>query len=416
MEGRQFDRIARALAAAATRRAGLAALIGSVAGAGSAAAIAAARPRGRRTPGAEGPCKSTRRPDNVCTRDSECCTNICNRKTGDRNRDRKGRCRCIRRGGPCTATHNCCSRAGQQMVCTRGVCGEANPAPPPPPPPPSCQADVCSSGCEFSSVQAAIDAAASGATIVIGPGTWDEDILVGKDVTLTCCPSEVTTLRNATANRRTILFDSTASTLPTLTIRDLVITKSDASGQDGGGIAGQGHLVLEGATIIEDCQCDNFCKGGGVALGDGTSTPFATLVMSGNSIIRNCIASEGAGVFLDSYATATFSGQAKLQGNTASSDGGGLYTYYKSAATINGSAEISGNTAVRGGGVYYYGYGSGASIAVNAGVTITGNTATNGAGNGGGIFGDGSEGTATVNGGASISGNTPDQCAGTVSC
>jgi hypothetical protein len=43
---------------------------------------------------------------------------------------------------------------------------------------------VCAKGCAFTGIQAAINAASSGATITIGPGAYDENVVVGKSVTL----------------------------------------------------------------------------------------------------------------------------------------------------------------------------------------------------------------------------------------
>jgi len=43
---------------------------------------------------------------------------------------------------------------------------------------------VCASGCAFSSIQSAITAASSGATITIGPGTYVENVVVTKPLTL----------------------------------------------------------------------------------------------------------------------------------------------------------------------------------------------------------------------------------------
>lgn len=43
---------------------------------------------------------------------------------------------------------------------------------------------VCASGCAFTSIQAAINAASPGATITIGPGNYFENIVVNKSVTL----------------------------------------------------------------------------------------------------------------------------------------------------------------------------------------------------------------------------------------
>jgi nitrous oxidase accessory protein NosD len=43
---------------------------------------------------------------------------------------------------------------------------------------------VCAKGCSFTGIQAAINAASSGATITIGPGAYDENVVVSKSVTL----------------------------------------------------------------------------------------------------------------------------------------------------------------------------------------------------------------------------------------
>jgi hypothetical protein len=120
MDRTTFDRITRVLGSAGSRRAGLrmaaAALFGAgatrVVGPGTAAA----------TPRPAGPCKSTKRQDNTCTKASQCCTGVCDTSKGATNKDGQGRCRCVRRGGNCTEDRNCCSRRGQQMTCIGGVC------------------------------------------------------------------------------------------------------------------------------------------------------------------------------------------------------------------------------------------------------------------------------------------------------
>ncbi len=45
--------------------------------------------------------------------------------------------------------------------------------------------DVCPTGCSYSSIQAAVDGAVSGATITVGPGTYAENITVDKYVKIT---------------------------------------------------------------------------------------------------------------------------------------------------------------------------------------------------------------------------------------
>ena len=220
MDGGIFDRLTRLLASRLTRRSGLAAAALSL------PAVAAARQphggarngnsdsdsdsngnsKGRgRGPQQEGPCGDGRRKGNICTKDSQCCTGYCEVSLGKKNVDRKGRCRCIRRGKPCTPKQTCCGKA----ACVDGVCGATAP------PPPACQetggtcatdADccscltcvsgacaacvplVCASGCDYTTVGDAYAAASAGDTIYIGPGTYPTAITIDKDITLAACP------------------------------------------------------------------------------------------------------------------------------------------------------------------------------------------------------------------------------------
>jgi predicted outer membrane repeat protein len=144
-----FDRIARTLAGAATRRDGFRALIGAavaVIGAGGGAVVDAApngqqkrraeragaskKPSAKGKPSAQGPCGNGKRKDNICTSDGDCCTGICNLGAGKKNKDRRGRCRCMKRNKPCTADVNCCNT----LTCNQGRCSMHKPGPTPPKP------------------------------------------------------------------------------------------------------------------------------------------------------------------------------------------------------------------------------------------------------------------------------------------
>ncbi len=164
MEQSSFDRIARLLGSsgATTRRSGLASAVCAAIGlAALSGADADAKPdkhagsgkhkaKGRNSgrdkgkPGVEGPCGDGSRQDNLCSKDKDCCTGIC--KTGMKNRDGSGRCRCVKKGKPCTEDRNCCGgRAcadgvcggGSQCVATGGACSSADPC---------CDGNICDSG------------------------------------------------------------------------------------------------------------------------------------------------------------------------------------------------------------------------------------------------------------------------------
>jgi len=98
MDQRSFDRFARLLGGAASRRAGIRAALGGLlglaapdgadAGRNKAKDKAKGKEEGRGRPGPEGPCGNGSRKDNACTKDSDCCTGICNTSLGKKNRDK----------------------------------------------------------------------------------------------------------------------------------------------------------------------------------------------------------------------------------------------------------------------------------------------------------------------------------------
>jgi hypothetical protein len=118
VDQRSFDQMARLLAGAASRRTGLKAAVGALFGAAVLPAPADARKSRSQRPETEGPCGNGKRKDNQCTKDSQCCTGICDVSKGKKNKDKKGRCRCLKNGKPCAADKNCC----KSSVCFDGSC------------------------------------------------------------------------------------------------------------------------------------------------------------------------------------------------------------------------------------------------------------------------------------------------------
>lgn len=140
MDDRRFDALTRVLGAVIDRRGGVRAAIGAafgLAAGGSALAKESGKgkDKGNGKSGVhaagevqpQGPCKSTRRKDNVCTADAQCCSKFCDKGKGKINKDAKGRCRCKNRNDECNLDINCCKRGGQQMSCNKGRCSELIP-------------------------------------------------------------------------------------------------------------------------------------------------------------------------------------------------------------------------------------------------------------------------------------------------
>jgi hypothetical protein len=284
-------------------------------------------------------------------------------------------------------------------------------------------------------VQAAIDAAGAGSVIKIAGGDYAEDLTVGDtSLELTNCNGEAVTLRNVGFDAHTITLDDSTSP-PTLTIRNLTITRDTGSSNYGGGIIATGvaFLTLAGTTLITGCDGDTYA--GGVHFADGPST----ITMQDFAQISDCTTkSDGGGIYLEK-GLLHMKDNASIKNNTAdgsSYGGGGATLYYEAWMKMEGNAEVSGNTSKSyGGGISFYGYGpvdpNLYSLELLGNAKVINNTASSA---GGGVYFDDSDpmliaDNAQVTGnhsddtgggmyaaeltktGGVVENNTPDQCA-----
>jgi hypothetical protein len=151
MDDIRFDTLSRALGAAASRRAGLRAMLGAAL-ASPVAGVADARHGRKRRRGVAGPCGDGTAKDNRCAKDAECCTKYCadgmcrcKPNLLDCNKDDQccsGRCisgfcdgGCKPEGSKCVDTANCCSG----MICDGGLCVSSSKA--------KCTRATCPDGC-----------------------------------------------------------------------------------------------------------------------------------------------------------------------------------------------------------------------------------------------------------------------------
>ncbi|MGI9252706.1 MAG: hypothetical protein ACR2J8_03095, partial [Thermomicrobiales bacterium] len=234
MDHRSFDRMVRLLGGTTSRRTALRSVFAAALGGGAVSGAEAKSAQSGRhdRPDAQGVCGKGKA--NRCRKNSDCCTNFCDKPKG-----RPGRCRCIRENQPCTKKQTCC----KGLACTDGTCGSKNPPPPATidngdpcvaddvctdanascttyslgvkvgtycilPSTKSCGDDddcvssfcnggtcaaactVCASGCPYTTINDAYNAAASGDVIGIAPGAYDEYLAPTFALTLRRCGSE----------------------------------------------------------------------------------------------------------------------------------------------------------------------------------------------------------------------------------
>lgn len=316
---------------------------------------------------------------------------------------------------------------------------------------PAATLTVCASGCNYTTVQAAINAAAPGDTISILNAVHTEaNINVTKNLAI---QGQGTTIVQAAvtpnaANSR--VFTIAVGT--TVTLRNLTVRHGYPTG-NGGGIWNRGNLYLTNVTVR-----DNATRGYPTSLpGDGGGIfNTGTLMLTDSSVRNNTTGSEyqGGGVggegggianqgtltLNNSYVRDNQTGAGSIGGpgggiyNTGSCtiNGGGVLGNVTGAYYIGGSgggiwnigslfiqnASISDNATGGGSGASHHGGGLYlASVATIENSTISNNTTGNGAqpgattGSGGGIF---VEGTLTLRN-STISGNRTGSSSGGVS-
>ena len=325
----QFDHLTTHLSTVSTRR-GLLPRLGTLPLAGLLAALlgkasaAGRRKRRQRRPQAQGPCSTGRGQANRCRRHGQCCTGYCHK--------RKGRCRCKQRGASCTEDRNCCARLGQPMTCQQGTCQTVSPVPPPPPPPPTPPPPPppsCTGLKPADDLQAAIAAAAPGATLTLCPGTWalSSQLRIAKNLTLVGAGAGQSLLdggrqSNGTGGVRVLQIAAGAR----VTLRDLTITKGHAAGSSfpvsfGGGILNFGTLTLRDVAVSGNAAG---VSGGGIFnFNGGTLTLQAGSSLTGNTAGGNTANHFGGGIFNSMDGTVTLQAGSSVTGNTAERDGGG---------------------------------------------------------------------------------------------
>ncbi len=242
--------------------------------------------------------------------------------------------------------------------------------------------DVCLSGCAYSSIQAALNAAEDGDTLRVAQGLYYENLSINNPITVTIQGGWDATF-------------SSRSSDPSLTI-------VDGMGLDNVFyiFASNDQMIsvhIEGLTIRNGADY----SGGGIyvycqASNSSTIDSLVELTLTNNHIVKNHASSNGGGLYAYTY-TSSDNGSAKVHlnlsnnriaENLAGDNGGGIYLYgYTSSSYSKTSAlrfninnnEINGNRAEYGGGAYVYLYkaeyeDAGASSSIQAN-DISGNTA-----------------------------------------
>lgn len=206
---------------------------------------------------------------------------------------------------------------------------------------------------QYDEIQDAIDAAEDGATIVVSPGSYEENISISnKSIKLTSeNPADDETVASTIIDGKKedtviVLMDSNSEILG-FTIR------AGSSSNQGGGVRvkGDSSPIIKGNTI-ENNQTAS--PGGGILLLEANKPRII------NNDIRQNRAEGGGGVY--AISTKMFMKGNQVTGNTAEKAGGGIWVQECESTIVNNIIEE--NEANAGGGIY---------ISKNANVTLKDN-------------------------------------------
>jgi hypothetical protein len=250
-------------------------------------------------------------------------------------------------------------------------------------------------------IQAAVNAATNGDTVLVAPGTYTENInFGGKAITVTSSDGSSVTIIDGGGNGSVVTFNSGEGSSSVLsgftiqngstyyaaggiqitasspTIRGNVITRNHAPNEIGINING-GSPVIKNNTITGNTQIGSSGGGGGGIYASGSSTSPGAPLITRNTITNNSVANSGngGGILADYFSTPTIQDNL-VQGNVAYNSGGGVAvrTYGTTIVVQNIIANNSSGAGGSGGGVEIS-TSSSATGAVVTNNTIVGNTA-----------------------------------------
>jgi Abnormal spindle-like microcephaly-assoc'd, ASPM-SPD-2-Hydin/Right handed beta helix region len=205
-------------------------------------------------------------------------------------------------------------------------------------------------------IQAAINAANNGDTVLVAPGTYTENInFNGKAITLSSSGGASVTTIDGGAKTSVVTFNSAETSNAVLngfTIRNGA-TGNGTPQNDGGGI----YIYSASPTITNNIIQNNTACGDGA----GIAVEFASPLIQGNTIQNNmdsgCSGGNGGGIAIGGAASAQIIGNLIMNNGRGSGNGGGISLFAAGTPTIRNNV-ITGNTATglspaaQGGGIY----------------------------------------------------------------
>lgn len=251
---------------------------------------------------------------------------------------------------------------------------------------------VCASGCNYTTIVAAIAGSASGDTISITDSVHSEsNIDISQNLTIDGQGPSSTVVDGGASGTVFTIDGGVKATIQNLTIQNGSGSSGGGIFNSGGGIFNAGSLTLSNSIVsgneVFDYGAGIFNQGGTVTVSNSTISGNSAFIYGGGiyneggTVTLSDITLSGNSAFDDGGAIFNGGGTVAISGSTLSDNsadifGGGIFS--EDTTTLINST-LTGNSSAAGGAIF----NSGALSASN--VTVAGNSATSG----GGIDGSG---------------------------
>jgi len=274
--------------------------------------------------------------------------------------------------------------------------------------------DVCESGCTYSSVQAALDAAQDTDTVRVAQGLYlENDITINDSITVTIQGGWDTSFTSRSSDPGLTIIDGMgldsvfyiyASYDETVSVTIEGLTITNGADSSGGGIYARARVGTSSTTdtILNLTLTNNrivanqtYGSGGGIYVyADTRSDTVSALVdlkFNNNRIAQNVSSNYGGGVYVEGFASSSYSKKSlvrfnitdnEINGNTAEEGGGVSIDLYRTDYEKGGSGSmikgnhINGNMALYDwGGLFLYLYDCSSSTLPIVNNVISGNHA-----------------------------------------
>ena len=238
--------------------------------------------------------------------------------------------------------------------------------------------NVCPAGCQYSTIQGAVNAAANNDQIWIARGLYTENVtIIGKSLLLDGVGPDRTIIDGSSAQQPVFKLGPatyTGTDSHHVTLQNMTITHGSTRTVGGGVLVRRGAALILRSSVVRANNA--WGAGGGIAIqtsGGAASTIIDSTVEDNSAEPPGStgLASTGGGILVDTNSTLTLS-DSVIRGNATHARGGGLDAESGAQVTISGTT-FQGNSA---NGFTFQGVsqGCGGAIAATFALTIADST------------------------------------------